>query len=168
MTDIEQRVYYLTLLQEAVDAGARQAPACVILGVSERTIQRWIDGESNPDQRSLRTIIPHNKLSDAEREQILTVVNSDEFAHKVPGQIVPALADHGKYIASESTIYRVLHSVGQQHHRSNVRPSTQRSKPRSLVATAPNQLYSWDITYLPTTIAGHYFYLYLFMDIFSK
>ena len=83
-----------------------------------------------------------------------------------PARIVPPLADRGQYIASESTFYRVLKAESQLQHRGAERPKQQRSKPRALCATAPNQLFSWDITYLPTRVIGIYFYLYLFLDIY--
>ncbi len=111
---------------------------------------------------------PKNQLSEPERESLLAVANSDEFGHLAPSQIVPRLADRGQYIASESTFYRVLKAHNQLQHRHAERPRQQRSKPRALCATAPNELFSWDITYLPTLILGAYFYLYLFMDIFSR
>jgi transposase InsO family protein len=81
---------------------------------------------------------------------------------------VPRLADQQRYIASESTFYRVLKAEKQLAHRRSERPAQARSKPRSVCADAPNQLYSWDITYLPTTVRGQYFYLYLFLDVFSR
>ena len=77
------------------------------------------------------------------------------------------LADQGRYIASESTFYRVLRDAGQMTHRGKVKPPT-RKRPASLHADAPNQLWNWDITYLATTVKGIFFYLYLIMDIFSR
>ena len=108
------------------------------------------------------------KQSDLERYNLRSVVNSEEFGHLPPSQIVPRLADRGEYIASESTIYRALREANQLGHRGAERPAQRRHKPRALSATAPNQLFSWDITYLPTLVLGSYFYLYLFMDIFSR
>ena len=96
------------------------------------------------------------------------MANSPEFGHLAPSQIVARLADRGEYAASESTFYRVLRAARQLGHRSAQRPGQPRSKPRALSATAPNEVFSWDITYLPTLVAGHYFYLYLFLDIFSR
>src|SRR5664280_3216392 len=85
-----------------------------------------------------------------------------------PSQIVPRLADQGSYLASESTFYRILREEKQLAHRRSERPAQKRTKPRAICATAPNQLYSWDITYLPSLIRGQFFYLYLFVDIFSR
>jgi len=83
-------------------------------------------------------------------------------------QIVPRLADQGRYPASESTFYRILRAEKQLTHRRSERPAQTRTKPRAICATAPNQLYSWDITYLPSLIRGQFFYRYLFVDIFSR
>lgn len=86
------------------------------------------------------------------------MANSPEFENKPPSQIVPELADQGRYLASESSFYRLLRAAKQLAH----------SKPEELTATAPDQLWSWDITYLPTTVKGLFFYLYLIMDIYSR
>jgi putative transposase len=99
---------------------------------------------------------------------VLAVANSPEFGHLPPGQIVPRLADQGRYLASESTFYRVLRAENQLAHRRSERPAQARSKPRALCATAPNQVYNGDITYLPAAIRGQFFYLYLFLDLFSR
>ncbi|MFZ1318727.1 MAG: DDE-type integrase/transposase/recombinase [Candidatus Nitrotoga sp.] len=103
-----------------------------------------------------------------ERKYVLTVANSDEFGSLPPNQIVPRLADHWEHIASESTFYRILRTENLLRHPGAERPAQRRHKPRALCATAPNRLFSWDITYLPTPVKGIYFYLYLFMDIFSR
>jgi transposase InsO family protein len=120
------------------------------------------------DQRPVREQAPKNSLSPLERRQLLALANGDEFANLPPGQIVPRLADQGRYVASESTFYRVMKAENQVAHRRAERPGKVRNKPRALMATAPGQLYSWDITYLPTPVKGLYFYLYLFMDVFSR
>ena len=96
------------------------------------------------------------------------MANSVEYGHLPPNQIVPRLADQGIYLASESTFYRVLTAANQVKHRNATRPKAASSKPRAVQATGPNQLYSWDITYLPTTVRGVYFYLYMFMDIYRR
>jgi putative transposase len=111
--------------------------------------------------------LPANRLSDAEREEILNVVNQPDFAHWPPSQIVPALADQGRYVASESSFYRVLREHDQLTARGKSRaPGHQRPQP--FVATAPNQVWSWDITYLATRVNGAFFFLYLIMDVFSR
>ena len=158
------------LIKEASTAGARQPMACKVVGISSRTLQRWDEGDrvlADGRGAAAPRRQPSNKLSSLERQSVLDVANSQEFAHSAPNQIVPMLADQGRYIASESTFYRVLRDAGQMTHRGKVKPPT-RKRPASLHADAPNQLWSWDITYLATTVKGIFFYLYLIMDIFSR
>lgn len=168
MISLPQRQQIMQWVEEANTAGARCHKACELLGIAPRTLQRWRQNdELLGDARRTRLFVPANKLSDQEREQIIAVANSDEFAHLPPNQIVPQLADRGEYIASESTFYRALREAGQLQHRQASRPATTH-KPKPLEANAPNQVYSWDITYLKTTLRGVFFYLYLFMDIYSR
>jgi transposase InsO family protein len=169
MTAHEERKQLIVLVNESKTAGARQAEACKILGLSERTLQRWQTGGTvHCDQRPSRDYQPAHKLTDRERAGVLAIANSEEFGHLPPSQIVPRLADQGCYLASESTFYRILREENQLAHRRSERPAQPRTKPRAVTATAPNQLYSWDITYLPSVIRGQFFYLYLFVDIFSR
>jgi putative transposase len=168
MTSLAERGQIIALVQEATSSGARQDRACAVINLNARTLQRWQIDQTSGDQRPCRTQTPTNKLGALERKHVLTVANSDEFGSLPPGQIVPILADRGEYIASESTFYRILKAESQLRHRGAERPAQRRHKPRALCATAPKQLFSWDITYLPTPVRGIYFYLYLFMDIFSR
>jgi len=169
MTALEERQQVVDLVQEATASGARQEQACAVVGLNVRTLQRWQDGETvRTDQRPLRQYEPPHKLTEAERAELLAVANSEAFGQLPPSQIVPRLADQGRYLASESTFYRVLKAANQLTHRRSERPAQSRSKPRAVCATAPNQVYSWDITYLPAAIRGQFFYLYLFLDIFSR
>ncbi len=91
-----------------------------------------------------------------------------EFAGQAPCQIVPMLADPGEYIASESSFYRVLNSRGLLHHRGRDKAKGSIKKPTSHRAHGANQVWSWDISYLPTRVVGQYYYLYLMEDIFSR
>jgi transposase InsO family protein len=170
MTSIPERKTVMVMLDEAIAAGAKSANACEVISLSERTLLRWKNdaAEGAGDRRPQRVQAPKNKLSASERERLLAIANSAEFGHLPPSQIVPRLVDQGHYIASESTFYRVLKAEGQLAHRGAEQPPKPRGKPRALAATAPGQLFSWDITYLPTLVKGSYFYLYLFMDIFSR
>ena len=169
MSAVPQRLSVMAMVAEAIHGGARLAPACAVLGFSERTFQRWqLGGEIGADARTLRHAAPVHKLSILERATVLAVANSAQFGHLPPSQIVPMLADQQRYVASESTFYRILREANQLLHRRSERVAQKRSKPRAVCATQPNQLYSWDITYLPTLIHGLYFYLYLFIDVFSR
>lgn len=158
----------LQRIDEAHQCGSRLKPACEIVGISSRTHQRWLKCDSLDDQRKTAIKTPHNKLGELEIKQIIKVANESEFAHLPPAKIVPKLADQGRYIASESSFYRVLKQAGQTTHRQNSKPRNKINKPRALVATGPNQVYSWDISYLKTQVKGLYFYLYLMLDIYSR
>ena len=155
----------IELIEDACSAGARLSAACELLEVSPRTVQRW-QRQDRPDGRkaAAQQRTAGNKLSDRERDRILTICNQPEFANMSPNQIVPALADQGIYVASEASFYRVLRKAGQLAHRGRTKPPTHK-RPESIEATAPNQLWSWDITYLPSIVKGLFFYLYMIMDL---
>lgn len=153
-------------IKEARTDGCRISEACEALGIDRRTYERWSKYPGG-DQRSGPTTSPSNKLSITERQEIISIANSSEFRDKTPCQIVPLLADKGIYVASESSFYRILKAEGLNAHRSRSKPST-RKKPKELVATSPNQIYSWDITYLRSNISGKFHYLYFVMDIYSR
>jgi putative transposase len=157
----------LDLLDEAVRAGARRERACEVVGLTQRSVQRWTRADVGDDGRAGPRTRPANALTPAERANLLEVVNSPEYRDLPPKQVVPRLADAGRYVASESTIYRILRAEGQDAHRGRTRPRTVRCVDAH-VATAANQVWSWDITYLPSSIRGRFFYLYLVEDIWSR
>jgi transposase InsO family protein len=164
----EQKAQFMQWIKQAVSDGARGHKACGILGISVRTLQRWHNSIDLSDGRSKPNKKPVNALSEFETKLIIQTANKPEYANLSPAKIVPALADTGVYIASESSFYRTLKAVGQLAHRLKSKPKRNISKPRALVASQPNQIYSWDITYLPSAIKGLFFYLYLVMDIYSR
>jgi putative transposase len=170
MTNTPDRHEIHTLVSEARAAGARKEQACEVLGLSARTLQRWTQsGEVAADDRPLATRpTPANKLSEAERVRILEVAHDAEFESLPPSQIVPRLADRGEYIASEATIYRTLHAEDEQKHRGRAHAPHPRKAPTSYCATGPNQVWTWDITWLAGPIRGQFFYLYLILDIYSR
>jgi transposase InsO family protein len=156
----------LTLIDEAVASGARAAVAGRALGLSARTVERWRGGASD-DARQGPTTAPANRLSAKERARVISTMNRPEFRDLSPHQVVPLLADQGRYFASESTIYRILRDEDLLHHRERSQ-APKRRPPSEHRATAPNQVWSWDITYLRACIAGTFFYLYLVVDVWSR
>lgn len=158
----------MELIDEARGQGSRQTRACEVVGIDSRTYQRWQSAGLKDRRQGVEKKPPANKLDDRERQAIITVCNTDEFRSQPPKQIVPTLADRGIYLASESTFYRVLRAEDMLHHRGRARQPTTSAKPRVCVAKAPNQVWSWDITYLASSVKGMFFYLYLFMDIYSR
>ncbi len=167
LTEVEERQRILKLFDEAIQSGARQNKACEILDISTRTISRWADNPGG-DKRNTVTRYPANRLSAQEEEEIVSLCCSKRFRNLPPPEIVALLAEEGVYIASEATMYRVLRKRGLLKHRAESRPGTKSKKPEELKATGPNQVLSWDITYLKTTIKGQFYYLYLFEDVWSR
>ncbi len=98
---------------------------------------------------------------------IIKIANNEKYRDLPPSKIVPLLADDDIYIASESSFYRILRAEKQLTHRQLSKPA-KHHKPRECVALSPNQVWTWDISYLPTQVKGLYFYLYLVMDIYSR
>jgi putative transposase len=167
LTSQSERQYLIWIIEEACRAGASQQAACKVLELTPRTLQRWKKEPKLVDRRTTRKITPHNKLFPEEEKEILQVVNQKEYAYYPPAVIVPLLADQKRYLASESTVYRLLKKEEQMKHRGISKPR-KLQKPQPIIATKPNQVYSWDITYLPSTVKGCFFYLYIFMDIYSR
>jgi transposase InsO family protein len=158
----------LELIHEARNAGARLRPCCEVIELDVRTVQRWLEqGPDGGEDRREANCPPANKLSDEEREQVLAILTSPEFVDLSPNQIVPKLADMGIYLASESTCYRILREEKLDAHRGRARPPT-RHRPDEHVANGPNQVWCWDITYLRSPIAGRFYYLYMFLDVWSR
>jgi len=141
-----------------------------VAGISKRTYERWsAEGGIQADKRP--TAIrpePMNKLTKEEYQSILNIVNNPEFADLSPSQIVPALADRGVYIASESTMYRILRKENMQCHRGRSKVPTKKNHPTTFVADGPNQVWTWDITYFNTFTRGIYYKLYMIIDIYSR
>lgn len=159
------RAECLTLVREAQTSGARKNLACELLGVTKRTVERWVTRPE--DLRRGPVMRPGNAFSVEERARVLAVANSAPYANLAPGQIVPTLADLGVYIGSESTFYRIFKANNLLVHRSKSSPR-RHVKPDALLAMSPNQIWSWDITFLRAQIRGMFYYLYLPMDIFSR
>ncbi len=140
--------------------------AARLLGLTIRTLQRWTKSGMT-DKRKGSRATPANKMSEVERQQIIRILESPEFAGLNPNQIVPKLADQGVFLGSESTMYRILRILKMNIHRQASKPS-QKTSPVPLSADGPNQLWSWDISYLPSKVRGQFYYLYMVMDLYSR
>jgi len=170
MISIPDRRKAVDLIDEARAAGARLKPPCHLLGLTPRTYQRWtregnVGQDGRPDALRPR---PRHALSGSERQEVLDACNTEEFASLPPGQIVPKLADKGIYLASEATFYRVLRAAGQQNHRGRAKAPRPPKPPSTHAAGGPNEVWCWDITWLPGPVRGMFFYLYLIMDLYSR
>lgn len=171
MIGLEDRRTIAQAVETAHKAGARLWLACQIAGIELRTLQRWnvCGGLQTGDRRPGATRPrPGHALSAQERERVLAVANEPRFADMPPARIVPALADEGTYIASESTFSRLLRAQGQSAHRGRSRAPRPSRPPSTHIASAARQVWCWDVTYLPARVVGTWFYLYLIMDLYSR
>lgn len=171
MIDLKDRLVLTADITLANRNGARLAQACQFAGISLRTLQRWSssNGLSAGDKRpqAIRPS-PAHALTQQERQQILQVANNPRFADMPPARIVPMLADEGRYVASESSFSRVLRSEGQNTHRSPTKKPCKARPASTHIATAPGQVWCWDMTYLPANVMGRWYYLYLILDLYSR
>lgn len=171
MIGLEDRQALARHIEVAHRAGARLHLACATAGIDVRTLQRWkatagpIKGDGRPE--AVRPT-PAHALSEAERAEVLRVANEPRFADVPPARIVPMLADEGVYLASESTFARLLREQGQTAHRGRAKAPQAQRPPTTHVATAPRQVWCWDMTYLPARVDGRWFHLYLILDLYSR
>lgn len=139
--------------------------ACALLGASRATIYRRRLGPVHGPPRPRPA--PAHKLSDPERDEVLAVVRSPEFADLAPAQIWARLLDDGRYLCSIRTMYRIMAEAGETGERRRQRTHPARKRPE-LVASRPNQVWSWDITKLAGPDRGVYYDLFVIIDIFSR
>lgn len=140
-------------------------PACRALGVAPATIYRR---RKPPEPRPPTPRRPPARaLSSQERQEILDVLHSERFVDCSPAQVWATLLDEGRYLASERTMYRLLAEHSELRERRNQLTHPSYAKPE-LLATRPNELWSWDITKLPGPAKWTYFYLYVLLDVFSR
>lgn len=167
MISREDRQTAVFLIREAVESGARKWKACEVMEISVRTCRRWERGDVEDGRKgAARAVV--RKLTPEERQEIIDVSCEKRFRDLSPHHIVPILAEEGRYIASESTFYRVLRDEAMMNHRADSRPRGAAGKPLELVATGPNQVWSWDITWLKSEVRGLYYYCYMIKDIWKK
>ncbi|WP_156892050.1 IS3 family transposase [Gulosibacter molinativorax] len=153
---------------ELTDAGVPTRQAATLTGVSRATAARAIARARRPDPAPAGPRpVPVNKLSLAERARILAVLNSEEFVDKPPLQVYAILLERGEYVGSVSTMYRVLGENSLVRERRRLATHPPRKVPE-LIATAPGEVFSWDITKLPGPVKGTYYDAYVMIDIFSR
>ena len=171
MIGLEDRQALARDIDAARSQGARLRPACEIAGIDARTLQRWKarDGLTAGDGRpqAVRPV-PGHALSSEERAALLAVANEPRFAAVPPARIVPMLADEGLYLGSESSMARVLRAHGQNTPRGRAKAPKTTRPPTTHIATAPGQVWCWDMTYLPADVMGRWFHLYLILDLYSR
>jgi putative transposase len=137
--------------------------ACAALLLPRATFYRW----QRPAVTKAPRPSPPRALPPAVRAEVLATLNSDRFADKAPRQVVAALLDEDRYLCCARTMYRVLDAAGEIRERRDQLRHPTYVKPE-LLATAPNQVWSWDITKLKGPVKWTYFHLYVILDIFSR
>ncbi len=143
-------------------------PACEALGLPRATFYRYMGREASSSQTNGLRPVPPLALSPEERQTVVDILHSERFQDKAPYEAYATLLDEGQYHCSIRTMYRILTSEhGDVKERRRGHQRTQYKKPE-LLATAPNQVWSWDITKLKGPVKWTYFYLYVIMDIFSR
>jgi putative transposase len=157
----------VSLIGAAVKQGSRVKPACHISGISYRSYLRW-KTDIVIDQRKGSIKNVPRRLSKDESELFYEVANQKEYRELTPGQVVASLLDKEVYYGSERTLYRILKSHNALVNRSETRKPSRYQKPPELIAIGPNQVWSWDITWLKTDIKGIFLYAYVIIDIFSR
>ena len=149
MIGLEDRRSLALGIHIAHDSGARLHLACQIVGIDLRTLQRWkaSDGLVQGDGRPLVVrATPAHALSPAERAAVLSAANQPRFADVPPARIVPALADQGIYLASESTFSRVLRANGQNVHRGRAKAPRAVRPPTAHIARGPREVWGRDMS----------------------
>jgi transposase InsO family protein len=171
MSRLEDRQTLANPIKQACAEGARLQPARELAGIDPGSLRCWQGGDGPPHADRRPDAIhptPAHALTEAERAQIIEVANQPRFADAPPARIVPALADAGVHIASESSFQRVLRAHGQMNHRGRARPPRASRPPTTHLATAPRQVWCWDVTFLPTLVQGRWFSLSMILDIDSR
>jgi transposase InsO family protein len=141
--------------------------ACASLAVSRATLYRRRARQAQADVAPSPRPAPPLKLSAAEQAEALAYLHSERFCDATPYTVHATLLDEGVYVGSVRTLYRLLEGEGEVRERRRVLDHPAYTKPQ-LLATAPNQLWSWDITKLKGPTTWTYFYLYVILDVFSR
>ncbi|RPJ39117.1 MAG: IS3 family transposase [Deltaproteobacteria bacterium] len=155
---------------EAVDTLAPEVgtqEACLALGIPRASIYRHRGQRHRPAVELRKRPSPPRALPPLERQEVLEVLHSERFVDQAPREVFAALLDEGQYLCSVRTMYRLLEANQEVRERRDQLRHPAYAKPE-LLATAPNQVWSWDITKLLGPVKWSYFYLYVILDIFSR
>jgi transposase InsO family protein len=155
----------MDLVEDLAEPGVSVHAACDALGLSRATAYRSTSPDTPPAVRERRA--NPRRLSDDERKAIVDVMHGPEFVDQPPMEVFGKLLSQGIYLASIRTIYRVLAELGETKERRNQRLPHTYAKP-TLRATAPNQVWTWDITKLATLQKGVFLHAYVILDLFSR
>jgi len=147
----------------APDVG--MAPVCHALGLARATVYRWISPPAPKPTRERPS--PARALTPAERQAVLDTLHDERFSDRSPIEVHASLLEKGRYLCSPRTMYRILADCAEVRERRDQLRHPNYTKPE-LIATAPNQVWSWDITKLKGSAKWVYYYLYVLLDLFSR
>mgnify|MGYP006297126091 CR=1 FL=1 len=167
MISSERKQQLVQLILGAAEQGARVRKACETVVISYRSFLRWKAGKLDDTRKGSSKNIPR-KLSQQERDKCYKVLTQKRFQDMTPAQVIATLLDEGIYHASESTMYRILRENNANMRRTETRSPRKRKKPAALVATGPNQVWTWDISWIKTDVRGVFLYGYVIIDIYSR
>ncbi len=168
LTSETEKGEILSFVIEAKSLGVAEKSTCGFLGITVRTIQNWRSkglrdkrkGSSHPTSRLA--------LTPAEWDALFEAATCRRFADHTPEQIVATLAQESVYIASTSSMYRVLRKRNAMAHRSESRKASATRESTEIIVTGPNQVWAWDITWLKTPVRGIFLYAYTVIDLFDR
>jgi putative transposase len=143
------------------------AAVCSAVGIPKATYYRHLQETKSVAKKRTEKARSHRALSAAEEQEIADVLHDIRFVDKAPAEIYAELLDGGKYLCSISTMYRILRKLKEVQERRNISRHRNYEAPE-LLATGPNQVWSWDITKIKGPSKGIYYYLYAIIDIYSR
>jgi len=139
--------------------------ACLAFDIPESTYYRWIAPVKISDKP--KDFEHHRALKPEEKSEVLEVLSSEKYVDKAPAAVVACLLDEGRYLCSIGTMYRILKENRATKERRDQRRHPEYVKPE-LIATGPNQVWTWDITKIKTGLKFKYHHLYVIIDMFSR
>lgn len=163
----EQKRTLVKYISEAVMEGARLKKACEVVEISVQSFYRWQRGKCHDNRKGAKKNIPR-KLAPEEAEQFYNIATSQEYKDSTPYEIVATLLEQGTYIGSSSTLYRILREKKAMFQRTESKHRGGSRKPKELIASGPNQVWCWDITWIKTDVRGLFFYAYVVIDLYSR
>lgn len=159
------RRLFKTDLQDAVDLGCSKTASCELVGLGLRRLQRW---EAIPEDRRLGGVKDLSQpLTEQEKDEVVEAYQAKDYVNLPIRSAWASMLDKGVCHCSPATVFRVFKERGNKE-RLTVRRAAPQRRPPVLMATAINQVWTWDITYLPSPVRGAYFYLYTIQDLFSR
>ena len=150
-----------------MQAGVSKRGVCRLMGMPPKTLQNWRREGIKDRRKGSARHLPH-RLSAEEERRFYDTANNPELRDLTPEQVVATLADRGEYLGSTSTLYRIFRRRGALRHRQESKKPAAATARQRIEVTGPNQVWSWDITWLRTDVQGLLFYAYTIIDLYDR